>query len=161
MPTEVSCERCGNLITVTSWKSYKDVASYAEWRQNDDYYHSRESLCLSCAEVRNAESAEKNSTYLKTWEEQCEEEAREREQILAQFQAMSDDQYFQTEHWQLLAQAVVKKVGFRCQLCNAGGVLSVHLRSCECRGCKSLTDLVVLCCECSGSFHLIEEIRQT
>lgn len=161
MPTEVLCKRCGNLITVTSWKGYKDVTSYAEWHQDDDYWHNRQSLCDSCAEARDAENAEKNSTYLKTWEEQCEEESRQREQMLAQFQAMSDDEYFQTEHWQLLAQATVKKSGFRCQLCNAGGVLGVHLRSRECRGCESLVDLVALCRECSGSFHLIEEIRNS
>lgn len=160
MPTEVSCERCGNLITATSWTNYNHIVVNAE-RRKRDACSARASFCLRCNEAQSAERDQKNSAYFRTWQEQCEEEAKGREQILAQFQAMNDDEYFETEHWQLIAQAMVKKVGFRCQLCNTGEVLKVHLRSQECRGCESLADLVVLCRECSGSFHLIEEIRNS
>ncbi len=161
MPTEIACERCGNLITATSWTNYKDIVSRAEHREKEAAYRWGEQLCLSCAEAKRAKRDEESAAYFDCWEEECEAAEREREQREAELQQMSGDEYFQTEHWQLLAQAVVKKAGYRCQLCNTGGILNVHLHTQEVRGRESLADLVVLCQQCSGSYQLIEEIRKS
>ena len=157
-PTEIPCEWCGNLITATSWTDYNTTYANAQRRQ-ERYWATQ--LCHSCDTRKQSEDREKQATHSKAYREQWEAKKQEYDREMAELQVMSESEYFETKHWQLLAQAVLKKVGYCCQLCNTGGVLSVHLRSQESRGCETLADLVVLCQNCSDSFQLIEEIRHS
>jgi replicative DNA helicase len=66
---------------------------------------------------------------------------------------MSYQDYLQTEHWQQVRKAALKRAGYRCQLCNRKGVLHVHHRTYIRRGHELPEDLIVLCRGCHETFH--------
>jgi hypothetical protein len=59
-----------------------------------------------------------------------------------------DNEYLQTGHWQSTRKQALERAGYRCLVCNSGGVqLDVHHRTDETRGREILEDLIVLCHE--------------
>ncbi len=62
-------------------------------------------------------------------------------------------EYLQTDHWQVLRKRMLKRAGYRCQLCNVEGRLHVHHRTYENRGNESYSDLIVLCPNCHAKHH--------
>ncbi len=63
-------------------------------------------------------------------------------------------EYLQTPHWKRRRQDKVRVAGYRCQLCNRGGVtLNVHHRTYERLGEEHDGDLTVLCQDCHSTFH--------
>lgn len=62
-------------------------------------------------------------------------------------------EYLQSEHWKETRRQALKRAGFKCQLCNQGGMLDVHHRTYERRGEEKNSDLIVLCRPCHAKFH--------
>lgn len=86
------------------------------------------------------------------WADRAAERANEREQI-QKLKTMPYKEYLQSEHWQKFRKRALKYFGFKCQLCNAGGVLNVHHRTYERRGEEQYKDVIVLCSACHSRFH--------
>jgi hypothetical protein len=64
------------------------------------------------------------------------------------------EEYLESPEWQARRQIMLKRAGYRCQVCNRGDlVLNVHHRTYERRGDETIGDLVVLCYDCHGLFH--------
>jgi hypothetical protein len=70
-----------------------------------------------------------------------------------QLKTMPYQEYLKTAHWKLLSEKVKRRAKYRCQLCNAEGVLNVHHRTYERRGHEQLKDLICLCRQCHAKFH--------
>lgn len=67
-------------------------------------------------------------------------------------------EYLTSPEWAIRRDAALKRVNFRCQLCNTGGQLNVHHRTYERVGNEANIDLVVLCRPCHKTYHgIIEE----
>ncbi len=95
------------------------------------------------------------------WEEVQRLRSREWQQVEAKRQARLEElatmpyrQYLQSPEWQERRKQHLKSSGFRCQICNAYGVvLNVHHRTYERRGREYYKDLVTLCQDCHHIFH--------
>lgn len=63
--------------------------------------------------------------------------------------------YLKTDYWKAVSDAVKKRAGYRCQLCNSQHDLQAHHRCYDHRGRELdyLEDLVCLCRRCHGIFH--------
>jgi hypothetical protein len=62
-------------------------------------------------------------------------------------------QYLETSHWRALRHERLKAANYRCQVCNAKGILNVHHRTYERRGAELPEDVIVLCRSCHSLFH--------
>lgn len=87
-----------------------------------------------------------------TNEEFIAERQAEMDRISA-LRSMPYREYLLTEEWMGTRNQKLRSAGYRCQLCNAGGLLNVHHRTYERRGCEYLRDLIVLCHPCHAKFH--------
>lgn len=65
------------------------------------------------------------------------------------------DAYLKTDYWKAVTNAVKKRAGYRCQVCNSQHDLQAHHRTYEHRGHELdyLDDLICLCRRCHGVFH--------
>lgn len=157
-PIELTCKRCGNLVTAGSWTEYKHILNEEERRQNSPQYSWPLPLCQSCREIERAEYHEQHEADSKLYKERYIAAEEKRQKVMQSLRSMSYAEYIRTEHWQLLKQAALKHAKYRCQLCNARGILNVHLRADEHRSYESLADIAVLCQTCYGAFQLIQEV---
>lgn len=98
-------------------------------------------VCPDCQRQRDMHSA----GLSEMWAQQ--------EAAIKELARMPYAQYLQTEHWQETRRAALKRAGFKCQLCNSGGVLDVHHRTYERRGQERSADVIVLCRDCHSKFH--------
>src|SRR6266568_2945210 len=62
-------------------------------------------------------------------------------------------EYLLTPEWQERRQRILKRDGFRCQVCNSPERLNVHHRDYTRRGYENDTDLTTLCQGCHQVFH--------
>jgi len=131
----LNCERCGDTL-------------YCNSRTDMKTFVSSHPVCDKC---RDAEHAER---YRETERIQVERLRRSEE-----LRAMPYKEYLQTPEWASMRIRMLKRAGFRCQLCNREGKLNVHHRTYERRGNEDYADLIVLCGNCHAKFHdkLVEE----
>jgi hypothetical protein len=63
--------------------------------------------------------------------------------------------YLKTDYWKAVAQAVKKRAGYRCQICNSQHDLQAHHRCYDHKGkeLQHLDDLTCLCRRCHAIFH--------
>jgi 5-methylcytosine-specific restriction endonuclease McrA len=66
---------------------------------------------------------------------------------------MPYEDYLKTPEWNKIRLRALKRVKYRCQVCNKKDVLNVHHRTYERRGHEKIVDLVVLCKDCHKLFH--------
>jgi transcription elongation factor Elf1 len=129
-----SCPRCGADAVMASRAA---VALRAKYQREGI-----EVLCSQCLdtdqESRQTERAERDRI----------EQAR-----LSALRSMPYRDYLLTEEWLATRNQKLKQAWFKCQLCNTGGLLNVHHRTYERRGCEDMRDLVVLCHPCHAKFH--------
>jgi hypothetical protein len=79
-----------------------------------------------------------------------------REAKLARIVELSElpyQEYLQTPEWQERRQRILKRDGFRCQVCNSSERLNVHHRDYTRRGYENDSDLTTLCQGCHQVFH--------
>ena len=86
-------------------------------------------------------------------DDRWKEELRKREAYISHLKTMPYKDYLQTEHWQEFRKKALRKAGYKCQLCNNGGLLNTHHRTYENKGHETYSDVIVLCQDCHGKFH--------
>ena len=70
------------------------------------------------------------------------------------FKKPTYQEYLASPEWKELSKEAKIKVGYHCQLCNAGGELHVHHRSYDNLHTEiEANDLIVLCASCHKEFH--------
>lgn len=67
--------------------------------------------------------------------------------------AMPYPDYLQTPEWQERRKIILKRAGYRCQVCNRDRSLHVHHRTYERRGVELPSDLTALCDDCHALYH--------
>ncbi len=81
---------------------------------------------------------------------------------LEELQGMPYQDYLLTPEWQETQNAALKRVGNRCQVCNAENVKpSAYHRTCENLGCEQEEDIVVLCEACAEHLYRIGKLAQS
>lgn len=142
-PFVFRCEKCGDNAIPSS------RSNLMEWRRfllcNRKRNRFNGPICLKCKQQETARDP--LSEQKMQWERQ------QREARLRALRTMPYKEYLQTEHWLEFREARIRGVGYRCQLCNGGGILDVHHRTYERRGCEQWNDVTVLCRNCHGKFH--------
>lgn len=101
--------------------------------------------CDKCRDQRlkkMQEDADRAQARLQAWSNRVYE-----------LQQMKYSEYLKTDHWQELRNRMLKRSGYKCQLCNASSTLHVHHRTYERKGYEELSDLIVLCAKCHAKFH--------
>ena len=73
----------------------------------------------------------------------------------AKLGTMNYHDYLKTDYWKAVSQAVKKRAGYRCQICNSQHDLQAHHRCYDHRGneLNHLDDLTCLCRRCHAIFH--------
>jgi len=130
-PFPPACEGCGVPMPV---KSRTELAN----RKGKRRKYLRECDGCSGRDVARAEAMER-------WEDSV---ARARE-----LRTMRYSEYLLTEEWLQKRNQKLKQAGFKCQICNTGGLLNVHHRTYDRRGDEWMSDLTVLCRPCHAKFH--------
>lgn len=70
-----------------------------------------------------------------------------------ELQDMTYREYLETYEWRTIRQEMVRRAGWKCQVCNSSKKLHVHHRDYERRGLEACSDLIVLCAACHYLFH--------
>lgn len=75
--------------------------------------------------------------------------------------AMDYHDFLLTPYWKAIAEYKKRRAGYRCELCNSQGRLSVHHRTYANHGDElhNMGDLIVLCQNCHEKFHNIKESK--
>lgn len=76
---------------------------------------------------------------------------------------MEYSEYLQTDYWKAVADAVKKRDGYRCVICNSRDSLVAHHRSYAHRGNEldHLDDLSCMCRPCHENFHQVQIVDGT
>jgi hypothetical protein len=61
--------------------------------------------------------------------------------------------YLESDQWKQRRLFMIRRAGYRCQICNGRRKLQVHHRTYERVGEERIDDLTVLCAECHKLFH--------
>jgi hypothetical protein len=129
-----SCDGCGSDVPFASRSS---VAELSRKRRIQ-----LPVLCLECEKRKQEASSE-------DWRER----RRVEDERISALRSMPYREYLLTEEWLNTRNRKLKQAWFKCQLCNQGGLLNVHHRTYERRGCEDMKDLIVLCHPCHAKFH--------
>ncbi len=133
-------------LPITSRAALKDVLTdrgYSPPREIRD-------TCPDCREIEKLRKKEQDKQY----QEMIKGHEAKRQAHLEHLHTMPYREYLQTPEWQETRKRIMKRAGFRCQVCNAYGVrLNVHHRTYERRGYEHDRDLIVLCENCHQIFH--------
>jgi 5-methylcytosine-specific restriction endonuclease McrA len=134
-----ACSDCGELYvrTFTSRTQYKEDKKSGRGR------------CPDCQERRKEQSVEQDRQW-EVYRRERQEQKKARLQVLRE---MPYREYLQTPEWDATRKTAYRRAGYRCQLCNSSGVLNVHHKTYENRGCEKDADLIVLCNKCHAKFH--------
>ncbi len=62
--------------------------------------------------------------------------------------------YRQTDQWACIKRDVLERFGYRCAVCAKAKNLQVHHNCYDNLGSEDILDLVLLCDECHGLFHV-------
>lgn len=69
------------------------------------------------------------------------------------------EQFLKSGYWEIIADEVKRRAGYKCSLCYSGGCLNAHHRTYKHHGLEHLymEDLICLCKKCHEKFHLSED----
>ena len=138
----IPCNRCKRPLLVRNRTHMLELTNSLK-RSAARYAIGFTFLCDAC---REAVIAERDA-----WREQVRRAQSER---LHQLKTMPYPQYLASEEWKARRKRHLRSVGYRCQVCNAQGVvLDVHHRTYLRRGEEHYTDLLALCRTCHDLFH--------
>jgi 5-methylcytosine-specific restriction endonuclease McrA len=138
---ELKCEDCGALHIATSRAKANDTIGWdAEGRrrkQEDRFYR-----CSGC------DSAYRAKKLRDDWRK-----SEERQQRAEELRWMPYRDYLGTDEWSERRKRVIRRAGFRCQVCASGSRLHVHHRTYARRGVERIEDMIALCADCHELFH--------
>lgn len=124
------CRTCSNPVYINS----RSQLSY-DWLTNSPE-------CKDCQNERLSSSHAEHKRQMEIVRQRIEE-----------LRTMPYGAYLATSEWIATRTRMLKRAGFRCQLCNKQGRLNVHHRTYERRGQEDYKDLIVLCGTCHAKFH--------
>lgn len=139
IPSDVFCDKCGHEFMATSrsrWIKLHDDKKIRQWPEG----YGR--VCADCRKIIFADRAieqerdDEIETIYRRW-----------------LRNLAYNQYLQTDHWQEVRTAALRRAGYRCQLCNAKDHLHVHHRTYNNRGNETQKDVIALCPNCHSNFH--------
>ncbi len=135
------CECCNESYDVefTSWAALRD------WKRRSVSKRDRVAIRLICPLCEASEKQRRDESSRLYFEQKTER--------LHHLRTMPYREYLKTEEWQSVRKQSLKRARYRCQVCNGQGILDVHHRTYERRGCERLGDLTVLCRSCHSTFH--------
>jgi 5-methylcytosine-specific restriction endonuclease McrA len=137
------CERCGGMYArVVTTRSKRDELEASLAGKNRKRFSS---FVPRCADCWNTEQTRHSAEW--------EEKQRRQWQQIEALRTMPYSEYLRTDHWQDTRRRALRRADYRCHLCNSGGLLDVHHRTYENRGCEQSGDLIVLCRPCHAKFH--------
>lgn len=132
---DLQCDACPRQITLKTRTQYQELTTTSKWV--------RRLLCEECADREHRERDE-------AWQQKYQAQAER----LRALQAMPYKDYLNTPEWDETRRRHYKRSGYRCQVCNVGGVqLNVHHRTYERLGQEKIRDLICLCQDCHTLFH--------
>jgi hypothetical protein len=123
---------CGNKIT------FKTRAELTIFETLDKTKRS----CNACKKSKIADAKQKATS-----------ESEKKAQRLKDLATMPYADYLKTPEWDKIRLRALKRVKYRCQVCNKKSVLNVHHRTYERRGHEKAADLIVLCKDCHRLYH--------
>lgn len=126
------CKRCSEAVTVPSRSGLKELSAR---RSTPD-------VCVSCSKKEREDAFAEHKRHLQEFNDRLRELA-----------SMPYRDYLATPEWDKTRRAALRRAGFQCQTCSAGGRLNVHHRTYERRGNEYPRDLTVLCEDCHSLFH--------
>jgi hypothetical protein len=129
----IPCASCGAEMPATS------RTAIADSKRGGRFIHKR---CRACENAGQASIAA-------NWAA----EERVRIERIAALRTMPYRDYLLTEEWLETRNRKLRQARYRCQLCNTNGLLNVHHRTYERRGCEDMADLTVLCRPCHAKHH--------
>lgn len=132
----VQCKYCDKDFEVI-------VPSRQQLRDYDDY------TCDECKAAIENNKRKEQQARLREMETRERAEAAE----IARLRALPYREYLQSEHWKNTRAIMLKRRGYKCELCNSTTSLHVHHKSYERLGCEWQGDLIVLCGACHAKFH--------
>lgn len=139
----VRCDRCHELIELCS-RTQLQKALKDKRRKGSRYAEGYNLLCDNC-----------RSEVFQERHEEWEQQYTRKQTRLFELKTMPYTEYLQTPEWQQRRKQHLKSIGYSCQVCNAKEVLlDVHHRTYERRGDEHFKDLIALCRECHGLFHM-------
>jgi hypothetical protein len=129
----IPCASCGSEMAATS------RTAIADSKRGGRFIHKR---CRGC---ENSEQVSVASRWAA--------DERARIERVAALRTMPYREYLLTEEWLETRNRKLRQARYRCQLCNTSGLLNVHHRTYERRGCEDMADLTVLCRPCHAKHH--------
>ena len=132
----LKCSQCKNLCdtqitSMTKYEEEKKLCNKGLW------------ICHSCSQINRAEFQYRN-----------EERENQSLELIKELRSLPYKEYLKTDHWQKIRKQSLRRVGYKCQICNEGNkVLNVHHRTYQNLGNELWTDIIVLCGGCHSIFH--------
>jgi len=131
------CRRCSQPLDFRSRTQMKDLQNHTK-----RFLYRDESLCNACwIEVQKESQIE------------AERESKKERARLEELQKMPYHLYLKTPEWEQTRKRHLRSADYRCQVCNARGIIDVHHRTYERRGRELYSDLIALCRTCHEIFH--------
>ena len=145
--SSIECERCKRPVILRNRAHLLSLRQGLE-KDGPRYAEGYRILCDDCEKEvyaeRHKQYKQENTERLARMEELC---------------TMPYAEYLKTPEWQGRRKQHLRSAGYRCQVCNAYGVvLNVHHRTYERRGCEYYKDLIALCAECHELFHISSKL---
>jgi len=137
-----TCNRCGQPI----WVIFATRTQFLNWQIRK----AKTELCLEC-QHKQIEEAEQLAEAL----------AATKAARIKELKTMPYQEYLTTPEWDKRRRQHLKKAGYRCQVCNATGALSIHHRTYDDRGEERPQDLIALCRNCHEIFHKNGKLART
>lgn len=112
---------------------------------------SKSKLIWAYNQFRSCSECERKDSEIR---QRKREQEKEREEArLRWLKEIPYAHYLKTDEWKETRRKALKRARYKCELCNAEGVLNVHHKTYERRGEEDNKDLIVLCKDCHSKFH--------
>jgi hypothetical protein len=148
----ICCDRCKKEIPFASRnKLHETIREIKKRTKRQSFWP--EGYLIVCETCRDEIYAARHISY------QQQEDLQNKR--LKELRYMPYKDYLKSSEWQERRIRHLKSAGFRCQVCNNGGIrLDVHHRTYERRGEEFFKDLIVLCENCHELFHREGKLAQ-
>lgn len=135
------CADCGEERVATS-RSDAVVALTTSSPHIDRWGRDRRYRCRPCERVKQVQKLREDGDRRKAEAARVEE-----------LRWMPYREYLGTDDWSERRKSVIRRAGFRCQVCASEGRLHVHHRTYVNRGNERPEDMIALCAGCHELFH--------
>jgi len=136
---DLHCIDCGKAKIATSRSDAESDLKDARWYR--------------CRPCNQAHRDKKQRDQWAKWKQEAERKD--------ELRWMPYKDYLGTDEWSERRKSVIRRAGFRCQICASEGRLHVHHRTYVRRGVERIEDMVALCADCHELFHLHGKLAES